>query len=62
MSLNFDDSSKVSSRKASNKQKAIRKSNPVISLTEKKLLRNFFANAQFSYCPLHVKHKNWSIT
>lgn len=62
MSLNFDDSIKYSPRKANNKQKAFRMSNTVIPLSEKKLLRNLFAKAQFSYGPLHVKQKHWSIT
>ena len=62
MSLNFDDSIKYSPRKANNKQKAFRMSNTVIPLSEKKLLSNLFANAQFSCGPLHVKQKHWSIT
>ena len=60
--LNFDTHVKGLCKKANNKLRYLARATPYMSLEKKKLLMNFFFNAQFNYCPLiwmlHIRSNN----
>ena len=50
--LNFDNHVNSLCKKANSKLRALARATPYMKIEKKKLLMNFFFNAQFNYCPL----------